>query len=226
MSYEVLPQEQEHIRKLMEVRKQLLSGPKTWSELIANLQMSKPTLSKCLIELQKRGEIQKIGIIEGDKSKVVYELVDPIVKKVCEIFEETQNRLIPSKIKEELDIEQEMIKWFYDDIWMFMHFARKIMQIKSELPKEKSQKYIKDWIVFVIYKASERMKNSLQWIAERGEESWINIFGKYEDDPEPLIKALWKYAEKLKEIEEKEEKRIEERIKEGEVKRISFSSKD
>lgn len=208
MSYELLPQEQEHLKKLNEVRKQLLSGPKPWSELLANLKMSKPTLSKCLIELQKRGEIQKIGIIEGDKSKVVYRIVkdDPAVKKVYEMFEETQNRLLPFKIKEELDIEQEMIRWFYNDIWTFMHFARKIMQIKKELPKEKAQKYIKDWIVVAMHKASDGMKNSLQWIAEEGEESWINIFGRYEDDPEPFIKALWKYAEMLKKNGERRRK--------------------
>ncbi|MEM2561836.1 MAG: hypothetical protein QXT06_05860 [Candidatus Bathyarchaeia archaeon] len=208
MSYEVLPQEQEHLRKLMEVRKQLLLGPKTWSELIANLQMSKPTLSKCLIELQKRGEIQKIGIIEGDKSKVVYQLVDPLVKKVYEMFEETQNRLIPSKIKEELDIEQEMIRWFYNDIWMFMHFARKITQLKSELPEKKAQQYIREWIALAAHITSVGIKNSLKWIAEKGEKSWIDIFGKYEDEPEQIIEALWKYAEKLRESREKEEMEI------------------
>ena len=220
MSYELLPQEQEHLKKLNEVRKQLLSGPKTWSELLANLKMSKPTLSKCLIELQKRGEIQKIGVLEGNKSKVVYRIVkeDPIVKKVYDMFEETQNRLLPFKIKEKLDIEQEMIRWFYKDIWVFMHIARKIMQIKNELPKKKAQQYIKDWIVVAMHRASEGMKNSLEWIAKEGEKSWINIFGKYEDDPEPFIKALWKYAEMLKKIEEEEEKRI----KNGKVKYIEW----
>jgi len=220
MSYEMSSQEREHLQKLMEIRKQLLSGPKTWSELVANLKISKPTLSKCLIELQKRGEVQKIGILEGNKSKIVYKIVkdDPIIRKVYEMFEETQNLFLPLKIKEELDIEQEMIRWFYNDVWAFMHIARKIMQIKNELPKEKAQRYIKEWIVLAMHRASEGMKNSLEWIAEEGEKSWIDIFGKYEDDPEPFIKALWKYAEILKKAEKEEERRF----REGKVRVVKF----
>ena len=227
MSYEITPQEQEHLKKLAEVRKQLLSGPKTWSELITNLRMSKPTLSKCLIELQKRGEVQKIGVLEGDKSKIVYRLVedDPTLKKVHEMFEETQSWIFPIKIKEKLDIEQQIIIWFYDDIWLFMHFARKIMQIKNELPKQKARHYIKEWIAQAMHITSRNIKDSLEWIAKKGEKHWENIFGKYEDDPEPLIKALWKYAEMLKKAREKREKEIERLEKEGKT-RVIEASKD
>ena len=226
MSYEILPQDEEHSKKLMEIRNQLLSGPKTWTELAKSLKMSKRTLAKCLFELQKRGEVEKIGIIEGNKSKVVYRL-DSTSKKIYEIFEETQHWFFPIRVKEDLDIEQEMVRWFYDDIWAFMHVARKIMQIKNEVSdKRKAQQYIKEWIAFAMRKASENMKDSLKWIAEKGEKSWINIFGKYEDDPEPFIKGLWKYAEIIKKAKERREKEIEREIKEGKIKQVSLRGRE
>ncbi|MEM3880866.1 MAG: hypothetical protein QXD19_03870 [Candidatus Bathyarchaeia archaeon] len=226
MSYEVTPQEREHYKKLMEIRKLLLSGPKTWNELIANLKMSKPTLSKCLIELQKRGEVQKIGILEGDTSKVVYKLTDdPTIKKVYEMFEEG-DFFFPVRVKKNLDIEQMMITWFYHDIRLFLHFARKLMKAKNNAKKEEVEYYIRQWISFAMDKVSENMKDSLQWIAKEGEKSWEETFCKYETEPEPLIKALWKYAEVLKKAREEREKQEEQLIKEGKVKVISGTKEE
>lgn len=218
MSYDLTPQEREHFKKLMEVRKQLLESPKTWKELIENLKMSKPTLSKCLIELQRRGEVQKIGVLEGDKSKVVYKLTEgnSTVKKVYKMFEKG-DFYFPIKIKKNLDIEQTMIAWFYDDIRSFLHVARKIMQIKNEAPKEKAEYYIRQWISFAMDRVSENMKDSLQWIAKEGKKPWEEIFGKYETEPEPLIKALWKYAEVLKNAREEQERKEGRLVKEGKV---------
>lgn len=217
------PQEQLHQQKLHEIKKELFSGPKTWTQLVENLTMSKPTLSKSLLELQKAGDVERVSIIEGNRSKSVYRLVEAIVKEVPGMFEEPLPWGFPFIIKspEELDVKQLLVGWFDLDVFQFMHSARKIMSIKnSALPPEKASRYIDEWISQTMRITSEGIGERLKWIAEEGEKSWEKIFGSLEDNPLPLYKALSKFRETTEKAIEKHEEEIARKIESGEIERI------
>ena len=64
----------EHLKKLGVIRRELAKGSKMWNELLEATKISKPTLIKGLIELQKNGEVERVSRIEGNTQKLEYRL--------------------------------------------------------------------------------------------------------------------------------------------------------
>lgn len=180
---------------------------------------ARATLSKCLLELQEVGDVERVSIIEGNHSKSVYRLAESIVSKVPDMFEEPKwGFAYTIKDDEQLTIEQLLVRWFNYDVYNFMHAARKIMSIKNaDLTQEKKSRYIQEWISQTTKLYSRLIGESLTWIGEEGKESWEEVFGELEDEPLPLYRALTKYHEIIKRAEEKEEKEWQRKVETGEI---------
>ena len=56
------------------VKKQLKKEPQTWTQLNKNIELSKPALSRILVELQVKGDVERIPILVGRRGIIVYKL--------------------------------------------------------------------------------------------------------------------------------------------------------
>ena len=108
-------------------------------------------------------------------------------------------------LKDELDIEQNLVQWFEYLIRRVMYFARKILELRftDELSPKQKIEYTENWKREAKRYGSEWMGDFVEEIVRYSDESWIDIFGSYEDDPEPLIKAMVKFSEIVNEAEKK-----------------------
>jgi predicted ArsR family transcriptional regulator len=216
--------EREHHVKLRDVRKCLASGSKTWKQLSTELKMSKPTLSKALIELQKNGEVERVSIIrkveDKDRSELVYRLTG---SSIVGLLEETDSSLFDYNIKKTKDIKKLLPLWLGQDVAQIMHMARKVMDVKNakELTPEMKQRYYKGWIAGAIEYASNSVEELLNDAIEEGKPYWENVFGNYENDPTRLLKDSAKLSETMEtKIQEKHEDHMR-KVKSGEIKSIS-----
>jgi len=214
--------EKDHYLKLKDVRKCLASGPKTWKQLNTELKMSKPTLSKALIELQKNGEIERLSIlikVEGkDRSELVYRFAD---SKILELLQETHDFILPYRIRETKDIEKLLPLWLMEDVKQIMHHARKIMDVKNakELTPEMKQRYYRNWVASAVEYASGGVEEFLNGVIEGGKE---NFFGNWEDDPTSLLKDSAKLSETIEEKKRQQDEEYKQKVKSGEIKAIRF----
>jgi len=216
MSLTLNSQKIEHYAKLAEVRRELSKGPQTWTQLRENLKMSKPTLARCLKEFMINGEIEKHSEVRIIKKKQkiedYYRLLkkknEPILAKIPGMFEETDNFYFPRTIKEDLDVEQQFVKWFYEDFQSLMHLAFRILDVRfSDLPYQKRVQYTDEWTASAMKGTSENVRETVDWLIHRGQESWKSVFFEYHRNPIPFFKALIRFEEmhrknRLKKINE------------------------
>ncbi len=227
MTKNLTSQDREHYAKLAEVRRLLHTGPKTWEELAQTSTMSKPTLSKALIDLQKRGEIEHVGIIrkEGmkERSKLVYHLIESKTINVPGMIEERPESLIGVTLKKDLDIKQWLVWRLYHDVSELMHHARKIMQIKNadELSPEKKAEYADRWIASAVDYSSDAIMDTLRAINEEGKHNLEEFFGKYEDDPSDFFEQVTNFSRNYQRKYLEHEEKTERKRKSGEIKTIN-----
>jgi DNA-binding Lrp family transcriptional regulator len=228
MSLTLNSQKVEHYAKLADVKRQLSKGPQTWTQLRENLKMSKPTLSRCLKELMINGEIEKYSEVKIQKNKQkiedCYRLLkrkkESIVAKIPEMFEETNNFYFPRTIKEGLDVEQQFVKWFYEDFQSLMHLAFRILDVRfGDLSPQKRIQYTNEWTASAMKLASENVRNTVEWLILKGQMSWQRIFFEYHRNPIPFFKALIRFEEIRREDKRKE---INEELKQVRNGKIEF----
>lgn len=123
-----------------------------------------------------------------------------------------------------MDIEQDLVQGLYFDFAQLMHFARKVLAVKfaKELSPKQRIEYINDWKTIAVRYAYEWMDGFIEGIVRYSDVSWIEIFGPYEDNPQPFFKAMAKFSEILNEAERKKDEDLKRRIKEGKIEFESF----
>jgi len=221
MSLTLNSQKIEHYAKLAEVRRELSKGPKTWTQLTENLVMSRATLSKCLKELMKNGEIEKYSEVKTEKKKQKiedsYRLLtrkeETVVVKVPGMFEEIDSFYRHGRtVKEDLDVEQQFVKWVHDDFYNLMEVSYRILDVRfAKLSPQERVRLTDEWIALAMKTTSENMRATLEWLIQKGKKSWKRIFAEYGENPFPFFKALVKFEEIRREDKRRE---IERRLKE------------
>lgn len=198
-----------------EIVSQLKRGCKTWTELEQNLKMSSRTLWKKLVALMEKGIVVKYGVVEHRKIVDYYSLrvqrQPEIVYKIPRMFEKG-DWIFQVKIKDDLDMEQDLVWGINRHIVNLMHFARKTLNVKfaEDISPKQRIEYIDNWKREAKRYASEWIDSFIETIVLYSEPSWVKIFGEYESNPAPFYKALSKYADIIEEAHKREE---EERAK-------------
>jgi DNA-binding transcriptional ArsR family regulator len=193
-----------------EIIAQLNSGRKTWTELQQNVKMSSRTLSKSLKKLMDDGLVVNHGTVESKKIIKYYDLAkrkEPsVVLEVARLFEKEDLFPFPIKILEELGVEQSLVQWLHHSLKVLMHFSRKILDVhfaENISPKQRIE-YADNWKQEAMSYGSKWMDGFIDELILYSNESWVEIFGSYEDCPTPLLQAMVKFS---KTIDEKRAKR-------------------
>lgn len=150
-----------------------------------------------------KDDFLNFGILHGMITREDLKRLSLPIEKVPKMFTKG-DRFFPIRLKgaRKLDIHQLLVTWIYEDVYFFMHAARKIMAIKNalehdKLTDEKAVEYMENWIIETKKNVADGWEGSLRWIAKEGKESWENILGSYEDDPLPLYQGLCEYERTL-----------------------------
>ncbi|MCJ7423606.1 hypothetical protein MUP01_04970 [Candidatus Bathyarchaeota archaeon] len=146
------------------------------------------------------------------------------IEKVPKMFQKG-DVMWPLRLKaiEKLDIEQLLVLWFHQDVFQFLHAARKIMGNKNDVTdKERSSENAARWVSSTASWVAEGWKECLEWIAREGKSSWESILGSLEDNQLPLLQGLCKYEERIQNALKKEEEEDERKVKSGEMKSYSM----
>ena len=204
--------------KEKEIIAQLSAGRQTWTELEQRLAMSTRTLSKALVRLMEEGKVCKYGIVEFGKIMDYYDVAkreEPkIALKVPKMFEKSTSLVFPLRLKENLDIEQALIEWFYQSLKTLMQFTRKILDIRyaEELSCKRRIEYTENWKDEAVGYASKWMDTFIEDVILHSDSSWREILGSYEDNPKALLQAMVKFSEEIEVFDETENK-YEEKFK-------------
>ena len=180
---------------------QLNNGRKTWTQLTLNVKMSRETLSRTLKSLMVQGTVIKYGTVEFGKIVDYYDLAkkkEPaIALKVLTIFEKEDYLIFPIKTLKDLGIEQSLVQWFHHSFKVLMHFARKILDLRfaKELSPKQRIEYTDYWKSEAVSYASKWMDGFMEEFIQYSNESWIEVFGKYEDNPKQFLQAMVKFSE-------------------------------
>ena len=145
------------------------------------------------------------------------------IDKVPKMFKKGDYSLLRIKDQESLDIEQLLVLWFSDDVFQFLHAARKIMGNKNHVSDSKrASKNIEDWIYSTVKNISQGWRESLKWIAQNGKYSWEEILGTLEDNPLALYQGLNKLEQIKQKSQRQEEENFNQRVNAGEIEQIDF----
>ena len=148
------------------------------------------------------------------------------IDKVPKMFDKGDSSSLRIKDQENLDIEQLLVLWFMDDVFQFLHAARKIIGNKNHVSDlERASKNIEDWISSTVKSISSGWEECLKWIAKEGKYSWEEILGTLEDNPLPLYQGLSKFEQICQKAQREREKDFERKIESGEIKNISAIKK-
>ena len=140
------------------------------------------------------------------------------IDKVPKMFDKGDS--FPLRIKDQgsLDIEQLLVLWFRDDVFQFLHAARKIIGNKNHVSDlERASKNIEGWISSTVKYISSGWEECLKWIAKEGKYSWEEILGSLEDNPLPLYQGLSKFEQLLLKARREERKKDEIKRETGEI---------
>ena len=157
------------------------------------------------------GIVVKIGILEFGKIVDYYDIAEKkepeVALNVPKIFEKDNYFIFPLKVIDDLGVEQSLVQWFHHSLKVLMHFSRKILNVRyaKELTPKQRIEYTNNWKNEAKNYACEWIDGFIEEIIQYSDETWINIFGSYEDNPKPLLQAMLKFSGIIDEAKKKRE---------------------